>query len=154
LRRSEKIAAGSRLRANGEWRRIAMAMADNKRVLRKWLAALQAGDLATLRALQTADCEWVLPGSSKLPWAGRWKGERRQRLYLKRIEQAVDFGKQEFKEYIGEGSRITVTGQEIAKSKPRGKRWNVTFAWVFTVRRGKVAHWEAFENTEIIAACY
>ncbi|MFP6690622.1 MAG: nuclear transport factor 2 family protein [Alphaproteobacteria bacterium] len=131
-----------------------MAVADNKRVLRKWLNALQAGDLETLRALQSKDCVWILPGSKILPWAGRWKGLAGQRTYLKRIESAVDFGKQEFKEYIAEGARIVVTGQEIAKSKPKGKRWNVTFAWVFTVKRGKVTAWEAFENTEIIAACY
>jgi len=30
----------------------------------------------------------------------------------------------------------------------------VTFAWAFTLKRGKVVAWEAFENTEIIAACY
>ena len=93
-----------------------MAVADNKRVLRKWLNALQAGDLETLRALQSKDCVWILPGSKILPWAGRWKGLAGQRTYLKRIESAVDFGKQEFKEYIGEGARIVVTGQEIAKS--------------------------------------
>ena len=131
-----------------------MAVADNKRLLRNWLKALQASDLETLLALQSKDCVWILPGSKKLPWAGRWKGLAGQRTYLKRIESAVDFGKQEFKEYIGEDARIVVTGQEIAKSKPKGKRWNVTFAWVFTVKRGKVTAWEAFENTEIIAACY
>jgi len=131
-----------------------MAVAENKRVLRKWLKALQAGDLAMLHALQTKDCVWILPGSKKLPWAGQWKGAARQRAYLRVIESAVNFGKQEFKELIGEGARITVTGQEIARSKPNGKRWNVAFAWVFTIKRGKVAHWEAFENTEIIAACY
>ena len=64
-----------------------MAMAENKRILRKWLSALQSGDLETLRALQSKDCVWILPGS-------------------------------------------------------------------FTVKRGKVTAWEAFENTEIIAACY
>ncbi len=131
-----------------------MSLTDNKRTLRKWLKALQAGDMETLLALQSKDCVWILPGSKKLPWAGRWKGVARQKTYLKRIEGAVDFGKQEFKEFIGEGARITVTGQEIARSKPKGKRWNVTFAWVFTVKRGKVVAWEAFENTEIIAACY
>jgi ketosteroid isomerase-like protein len=131
-----------------------MAVADNKRALRKWLKALQAGDMETLTALQSKDCVWILPGSKKLPWAGRWKGAARQRAYLRNIESAVDFGKQEFKEYIGEGSRIVVTGQEIARSRPKGKRWNVTFAWAFTLKRGKVTAWEAFENTEIIAACY
>ena len=131
-----------------------MAVADNKRLLRKWLKALQAGDLETLLALQSKDCVWILPGSKKLPWAGRWTGTAGQRTYLKRIEGAVDFGKQEFKEYIGEGGRIVVTGQEIARSRNKGKRWNVTFAWAFTVKRGKVTAWEAFENTEIIAACY
>ncbi|MDA0229117.1 MAG: nuclear transport factor 2 family protein [Proteobacteria bacterium] len=131
-----------------------MAVVDNKRILRKWLSALQVGDLETLTALQSKDCVWILPGSKKLPWAGRWKGAARQRIYLKRIAQAVDFGKQEFKEYIGEGARIVVTGQEIASSKPKGKRWNVTLAWAFTIKRGKITAWEAFENTEIIAACY
>ncbi len=131
-----------------------MAVADNKRTLRKWLRALQAGDLETLLALQSKQCVWILPGSKKLPWAGRWKGAARHRAYLRSIEAAVDFGKQEFKEYIGEGARIVVTGQEIASSRPQGKRWNVTFAWAFTLKRGKVTVWEAFENTEIIAACY
>jgi len=143
-----------RFTQRGQQEQNEMALAENKRILRKWLRALQAGDLATMRAMQTKDCVWVLPGSKKLPWAGRWKGPARQRSYLRAIEGAVDFGKQEFKEYIGEGGRITVTGQEIARSKSKGKRWNVTFAWVFTIKRGKVAHWEAFENTEIIAACY
>ena len=133
---------------------MTVAVADNRKILRKWLNALQVGDPETLVALQSKDCVWILPGSKKLPWAGRWKGAARQRTYLKRIQQAVDFGKQEFKEYIGEGGRIVVTGQEIASSKPKGKRWNVTFAWAFTIKRGKVTAWEAFENTEIIAACY
>ena len=131
-----------------------MAITDNKRILRKWLKALQAGDMETLLALQSKDCVWLLPGTKKLPWAGRWKGARRQKVYLRRIEGAVDFGKQEFKEFIVEGGRIVITGQEIARSKPKGKRWNVTFAWAFTVKRGKVTAWEAFENTMIIAACY
>ena len=131
-----------------------MTVADNKRILRKWLKALQAGDMETLLALQSKDCVWLLPGSKKLPWAGRWKGAARQKIYLRRIDGAVDFGKQEFKEFIADGGRIVVTGQEIAHSKPNGKRWNVTFAWAFTLKRGKVVAWEAFENTEIIAACY
>ena len=131
-----------------------MTVAENKRVMRKWLKAMQAGDLEAMQRLQTTDCQWVLPGSKKLPWAGSWKGLRRQKLFLKHIEDAVEFGKLEFKEIFGEGARITVLGQEIARSKSKGKRWNVTFSWVFTIKRGKVAHWEAFENTEIIAACY
>ena len=131
-----------------------MALVNNKKILRKWLKALQAGDLETMLALQSKDCVWVLPGTKKLPWAGRWKGAARQRTYLKRIESAVDFGKQEFQEYIGEGGRIIVTGQEVARSKPKGKHWNVTFAWAFTMNRGRLVAWEAFENTEIIAACY
>jgi hypothetical protein len=27
-------------------------------------------------------------------------------------------------------------------------------AWAFTVKRGKITQWKAFENTEAIAACY
>ena len=131
-----------------------MHLSEKKKILRKWLMAIQVGDLQTMQGLQTKDCTWVLPGSKKLPWAGSWKGMARQKLFLKRIQNSVEFEKLEFGEYIAEGSRITVLGQEIARSKSKGKRWNVTFSWVFKIKHGKVAHWEAFENTEIIAACY
>lgn len=131
-----------------------MTAADNKRVLRKWLKALQAGNAEALFALQTKDCAWLLPGSKKLAWAGHWKGQAQQKRYLKRIKETVDFDSQAVQEFIAEGSRVVVIGREIARSKPKAKRWTVTFAWAFTIRRGKVAAWEAFENTEIIAACY
>ena len=131
-------------------------LAKNKKILRGWLKALQSGDIEKVESLQSKDCVWILPGSKKLAWAGRWKGAARHKLFIKRIRETVDFNKggMQFHEFICEGSRVTVIGQEIARSVSKGKRWNVTFAWVFTVKRGKIVQWEAFENTEIIASCY
>lgn len=128
----------------------------NKKILRNWLKALQSGDIEKIESLQSVDCVWILPGTKKLAWAGRWKGVARHKLFIKKIRETVDFnnGGMQFQEYICEGSRATVIGQEIARSVPKGKRWNVTFAWVFKFKRGKVVQWEAFENTEIIASCY
>ncbi len=113
-----------------------MHLSEKKKILRKWLMAIQVGDLQTMQSLQTKDCTWVLPGSKKLPWAGSWKGMARQKLFLKRIQDSVEFEKLEFGEYIAEGSRITVLSQEIARSKSKGKRWNVTFSWVFKIKHG------------------
>ena len=130
--------------------------AKNKKILRNWLKALQSGDIEKIESLQSSDCIWILPGSKKLAWAGRWKGVTRHKSFIRKIKETVDFtnGGMQFHEFICEGSQATVIGREIARSVPKGKRWNVTFAWVFTFKRGKVVQWEAFENTEIIAACY
>ena len=130
--------------------------AKNKKILRNWLKALQSGDIEKIESLQSSDCVWILPGSKKLAWAGRWKGVTRHKLFIRRISETVDFnnGGMQFHEFIVEGTRATVIGREIARSVPKSKRWNVTFAWVFTIKRGKVVQWEAFENTEIIASCY
>ena len=53
-----------------------------------------------------------------------------------------------------DGTRVSVLGNEIARSKSKKKSWNVTFVWVFTIKRGKIVSLEAYEDTETIAACY
>ena len=149
-----RMAGPATLTCYGNKRKNEMTVPEKKKILRKWLMAMQAGDLQAIQSLQTKDCTWVLPGSKKLPWAGSWTGMARQKLFLKQIKNSVEFEKLEFREFIGEGAHITILGQEVARSKTRGKRWNVTFSWVFKIKRGKVARWEAFENTEIIASCF
>ncbi len=131
-----------------------MASPQNKRVLRSWLKALESGDIERLFSLQTDDAVWILPGSKKLPWAGTWKGRKQAERCLKKLYGGLDLEKQEPQELIAQGTRIVVIGNEIGISKPAGKKWNVQYAWAFTIKRGKVTHWEAFENTEAIAACY
>ena len=72
------------------------------------------------------------------------------------LGDSVDFtgGGIEFNEFIVDGTRVSVLGNEIARSKSKKKSWNVTFVWVFTIKRGKIVSLEAYEDTETIAACY
>ncbi len=131
-----------------------MTTVQPKRVLRQWLKALEAGDVERLLALQSKDAVWVLPGSKKLPWAGRWKGPSQAKRCLKALYGALEIEKQEPQEFIVQGNRLVVIGNEVGISKPAKRKWNVQYAWAFTVKRGKITHWEAYENTEAIAACY
>ncbi len=131
-----------------------MAVANPKRVLREWLKALEGGNVERLLELQSDDAVWILPGSKKLPWAGTWKGKARAKQCLKKLYGALDIEKQTPQYLIADGTRIVVIGNEVGISNPAGRKWNVQYAWAFTVKRGKITYWEAFENTEAIAACY
>jgi ketosteroid isomerase-like protein len=131
-------------------------MINNKVLIRRWLKALQSGNIESLILLQSKDCTWNFPGSKKLPWAGKWVGIERHKKFLGRVGDSVDFSKGgiEFNEFIVDGARISVLGHEIARSMSKKRRWNVGFVWVFTVKRGKIVSLEAYEDTEAIAACY
>ena len=131
-------------------------MINNKALIRRWLKALQSGNIESLIALQSKDCTWKFPGSKKLPWAGKWVGIEKHKKFLARVGDSVDFtgGGIEFNEFIVDGTRVSVLGNEIARSKSKKKRWNVKFVWVFTIKRGKIVSLEAYEDTETIAACY
>ena len=131
-----------------------MSDAEAVEVLRDWLSALASGDVERLLSLQSDDATWILPGSAKLPWAGTWTGSAEARQCLDKLYGALELEKQEPQEFIAQGARIVVIGNEIGISKPASKKWNVQYAWAFTVGDGRVTHWEAFENTEAIAACY
>ncbi len=131
-----------------------MSNTETVEVLRSWLAALESGDVERLLSLQSDDATWILPGSAKLPWAGTWKGNAEARQCLDKLYGALEVEKQEPEEFIAEGARVVVIGNEIGISKPAGRKWNVQYAWAFTVEDGRVTRWEAFEKTEAIAACY
>ena len=57
------------------------------------------------------------------------------------------------KTWVAEGDTVSVNGEEAGSSKVSGKHYRAKWCWVFTVADGRIAVWDAYEDTQALAAC-
>ncbi len=124
-----------------------------KAVIEKWMGLLARGDMEAIVAMFSDDAVIDMPGSSDLPWAGRWQGSAKIDEYFKVMPAALEIREHEHKIWVAEGDRVAVTGLEAAASRISGKDYRAKWCWVFQVRDGKIALWDAYEDTEAMASC-
>lgn len=95
----------------------------------------------------TDDIKWVSPGPKAIPWAGNYEGKQAVAEFFKKIDQNVDFQQFEPREFIAQGNKVVTLGYMQVKSKMTGKSGREDWAMVFTVRNGKVAHFQEYVDT-------
>ncbi len=122
-------------------------------VVKKYLECLGSGDAAGLVALHTEDAVIDMPGSADLPWAGRWEGIAKIREYFEVMPAALEIRSHVVNVWVTEGDTVAITGTETGASRVSGKDYQAKWSWVFTVQDGKIALWDAYEDTEALAAC-
>jgi uncharacterized protein len=130
-----------------------MAETSAAEVVKQYLACLAAGDAAGLVALHTDDSTIDMPGTATLPWAGRWTGLDKIREYFQVMPSVLDIRAHAQTLWIVDGDRVAVTGTEEAASRKSGKSYSSKWCWVFVVRDGKIALWDAYEDTEAMFNC-
>lgn len=124
-----------------------------KTVIEQFLASLAGGDAAAIKAIFTDDAVIDMPGSADLPWAGRWQGRAKIDEYFEVMPSVLEIRKHEHKIWVAEPDTVAVTGTEVAASRLSGKEYTAKWCWVFQVRGGKIALWDAYEDTEAMASC-
>jgi len=124
-----------------------------KAVIEKWMGMLATGDMEAIAAMFTDDAVIDMPGTSDLPWAGRWRGRAKIDEYFKVMPAALEIREHEHKIWVAEDDMVAVTGLEAGASRISGKNYRAKWCWVFQVRDGKIALWDAYEDTEAMANC-
>jgi ketosteroid isomerase-like protein len=124
-----------------------------KAVIEKWMGMLATGDMEAIAAMFTDDAVIDMPGTSDLPWAGRWRGRAKIDEYFKVMPAALEIREHEHKIWVAEDDMVAVTGLEAGASRISGKDYRAKWCWVFQVRDGKIALWDAYEDTEAMANC-
>ena len=61
-----------------------------KAVIEKWMGMLATGDMEAIAAMFTDDAVIDMPGTSDLPWAGRWRGRAKIDEYFKVLPAALE----------------------------------------------------------------
>ena len=130
-----------------------MTTSSAKAVIEKWVGYLAPGDIEAIIATFADDAVIDMPGSSDLPWAGRWQGAAKIDEYFKVMPAALRIISHEHKIWVAEDDMVAVTGLEEAASQISGKDYRAKWCWVFQVRGDKIVLWDAYEDTEAMASC-
>jgi ketosteroid isomerase-like protein len=132
-----------------------MQEAENTKVIQEAYAAFGRGDVQAILDRIDDNAKWigVYGTDSRVPTSGERRGKAAIGEFFKQVAEHVNFSRFEPKEFIATGDKVVALGHYTATT-PIGKGFDSDFAMVFTLRNGKVVHFQEFCNSAAINAAY
>lgn len=127
-----------------------MSEQDNLDVIRRGYDAYGRGDIETLLGLFDEQIEWVTPGPPELPSSGRRRGHKEVGEFFAAVNEVFDIQRFEPKEFIAQGDRVIVLGDETATIRATGKVLDSNWVHSFTLKNGRVVAFQEYLDTAAI----
>ena len=126
----------------------------NVDVVQKTYEAVGHGDIPAVLDLLTDNVEWTFQGPSAIPFAGTRRGREKVAQFFSLVGQNLEFEQFEPCEFVVQGDTVAVLGYERSLIKPTGRTLEQEWAHVYTLRDGKIAKFQAFEDTAALVAAF
>jgi ketosteroid isomerase-like protein len=120
---------------------------DNKRIVIEGYQLFQAGDIPHLLERYHDDALWIEPEAEYVPFAGRHNGKAEIARFFQTLDAEAQALRFEPKEFIAEGDKVVVIGEATWLCKQTGRSYDSPWVHVFSLRDGKVARFESFQDT-------
>lgn len=132
-----------------------MSEANNTKIVQEAYAAFGRGDVQAILDRIDDNVVWLgVYGASKdVPTSGERRGKPAVGEFFKQVAQSVKFSRFEPKEFVATGDKVVALGHYTATT-PIGKQFDSDFAMVFTLRDGKVVHFQEFMDSAAVNAAY
>jgi ketosteroid isomerase-like protein len=132
-----------------------MAEADNTKMIQDCYAAFGRGDVQAILDQVDDNVDWqAWYGAGKqVPFGGHRHGKAAVSEFFKQIGQHMNFSRLETRDFVATGDKVVVLGHYTGKTSA-GKAYDSDFAMVFTVRNGKVTHFQEFSDSAGINAAF
>jgi uncharacterized protein len=124
-----------------------MSDPTNVDVVKRFYGAFGRGDIPTALGLLADDVEWTFQAPSVIPFAGTRRGREGVAEFFSLVGETLEFQQFEPREFVGQGDTVVVLGYERNLIKPTGRTFEQEWAHVYTLRDGKIAKHQGFENT-------
>jgi uncharacterized protein len=124
-----------------------MSDPTNVDVVKRFYGAFGRGDIPTALGLLADDVEWTFQAPSVIPFAGTRRGREGVAQFFSLVGETLEFQQFEPREFVGQGDTVVVLGYERNLIKPTGRTFEQEWAHVYTLRDGKIAKHQGFENT-------
>lgn len=133
-----------------------MQEAQNTKVVQDAYAAFGRGDIAALLGQFSDDIIWrpVTGGGTHVPFAGERRGKAGVAEFFKRVAESEDFEVFEPREFVAQGDKVVTLGHYRAKVRKTGRTVDSDFVMVFTLRDGKVTHFQEFLDSAALNAAF
>ncbi|MDQ3815947.1 MAG: nuclear transport factor 2 family protein [Armatimonadota bacterium] len=129
-----------------------MSEQTNIQTIQALYEAFGQGDLPTILEGVTDDVDWRASGPQEIPYAGNWRGRDRVAQFFAAVARTLEHETFEPQEFIAQGDKVVVTGDEHVRVKSTGKTLDNPWVMVFTLREGKIAGFRLYEDTAVLVA--
>jgi len=120
---------------------------ENKRMVMEGYQLFQRGDIPNLLERYHDDALWIEPDVESIPFAGRHNGKAEIARFFQQLDECAQALRFEPKEFIAEGDKVVVTGEATWLAKNTGRSYDSPWVHVFTIRDGKVARFQSYQDT-------
>jgi uncharacterized protein len=132
-----------------------MTEADNTKIIQDCYAAFGRGDVQAILDRVDDNVSWnAWYGAGKqVPFGGTRHGKAAVGDFFKQIAQHINFSTLEPRQFVATGDKVVALGHYSGKTSA-GKNYDSDFAMVFTLRNGKVTHFQEFNDSAAINAAF
>jgi ketosteroid isomerase-like protein len=120
---------------------------ENKRLVMEGYEMFQRGDIPRLLERYHDDALWIEPESETVPFAGRHQGKAEIARFFAQLGETTQAMRFEPADFIAEGDKVVVTGEATWQVKATGRTYDSPWVHVFTLRDGKVARFQSYQDT-------
>jgi hypothetical protein len=133
-----------------------MQEAQNTKLVQDAYAAFGRGDIAALLGSFSDDIQWrpVTGAGKHVPFAGEQRGKAGVAEFFRRVADSEDFQVFEPREFVAQGDRVVALGHYRAKVKATGRVFDSDFVMAFTLKNGKVTHFQEFLDSAALNAAF
>ena len=112
-----------------------------------------AGDIPGFVEMLASDIEWDHRGPAGVPYNRMYEGRDGVVEFFKSIDEHLESISFDPREYFADGDRVVTIGHFHWKVKATGKDWASDFAFLYTLRDGRITHWKPIFDmgTEVLA---
>ncbi len=118
-----------------------------KSVVEKMFTAFGSGDVENFVATVSNDTVWIYHGTQIIP-KGTYEGKEGARKFISGILNNTEILNFEPQEYIVEGNKVVVLGQEHQKVKRSGRELKQKWVQIYTVENDLITKMEEFATSE------
>lgn len=116
---------------------------------------LRPGRHSLYSEIAADEVKWFFPGPADvIPWAGMCRGPEQVGQFFSRLSQAVEIHQFEPKDFVAQGDRVIVMGDEKATVKSTGRSFTKEWAHAWTLRDGKIVELREYHDTSAIVEAF
>jgi ketosteroid isomerase-like protein len=129
-------------------------MSNNVKVIEDLLAAFGRGDMPAALNFFAEDVNWRMPGPKTIPYVGNRRGRAEIEKFYDELFGLCEVEHFELNKLIDGGEDVVALGFERLKVKSTGKSFEQHIAIVYSLREGKIAGVQFFEDCAAAAAAF
>ena len=118
-------------------------------IVERMFAAFGNGDVEKFIGTVSDDTVWIYHGTQIIP-KGTYEGQEGARRFITNILDSTEIISFEPQQYIVEGNKVVVLGQEHQKVKRSGKELMQKWVQVYTVENDLITKMEEFATSDVV----